>query len=101
MPTNICLAFIAFLPSFTPGGARLVSRPRPVRSGRGAIFGTMAAAMVGNWAHFALSIRKRPHPQFLLADLPQAGKACRLGDKKEHDQGARNHECQVLNCRGV
>src|SRR5262245_24493210 len=95
MPTKICLAFIC-VPPFVHARRRTSgfwTSPRPV--GRRAIFGPMAAAMVGNWVYFALSIRKRPHPQFLLADLPQAGKACRLGNEKKHDQSTRNHEGQV------
>jgi len=34
---------------------------------------------------FALLVRERPHPQFLLGDLPQARQACRLYDQKQHD----------------
>ena len=80
---KIFLAFIVFLPSFTPGGATSGLCNSPVRFGRKAIFGAMASAMVGNWVNLALSIRKRPHPEFLLADLPQAGKSRRLDDQKE------------------
>src|SRR5262249_35933313 len=34
---------------------------------------------------FALLIRERPHPQFLLGDLPQPGQAGRIDDQKQHN----------------
>ena len=39
---------------------------------------------------------KRPHPQFLLRDLPQPREAVRLDDQEEDDQRADDHELQVL-----
>src|SRR5262245_4355093 len=49
----------------------------------------------------ALSIRKRPHPQFLLPDLPKPCQASRFGNQEENDQSTNDHESQVLNCRGI
>ena len=37
-------------------------------------------------------VGKGPHPQFLLANLPQAGEAVRLEHQKDDDQGADNNE---------
>src|SRR5262245_19128891 len=89
-----------FLPSFTPGGARLVvflaSTDLAERR-----FSEPWPPPWSNWVYFAPSVRKRPHPQFLLANLPQAGKACRLGNKEEYDQGTCNHERQMFNRCGV
>src|SRR5215470_5176425 len=43
----------------------------------------------------ARSVRKWPHPQLLLADLPQAGKAARLDCQEEDDQGADHYQLDV------
>ena len=40
----------------------------------------------------APSVGKRPHPQFLLPDLPQPRQAVRLDDQEEDDQRADDHE---------
>src|SRR5215831_20525949 len=46
-------------------------------------------------------VGERPHPQFLLANLPQPGKPGRFDDQKQHDQCADDHELDVLNRRGM
>src|SRR5207244_1262969 len=49
----------------------------------------------------APSIREWPDPQFLLADLPKAGKAVWLYDQEQDDEGAQDHEGEVLDGRGT
>src|SRR5215831_985405 len=46
-------------------------------------------------ANIAQSVRKRPEPELLLADLPQAREPERLDREEEHDQRAENDERQV------
>src|SRR4029077_20766552 len=54
----------------------------------------------GNWSYPASLIRKRPHPQFLLADLPQPRQPGRFDDQEEQDQRADDHEAEMLDgCR--
>src|ERR1041385_6225867 len=80
------LAFITFLP-----GSILRRPDRPAA----APFGPHPAprdAAGGNWSYFASLIRKRPHPQFLLSDLPQPRQPGRLDDQEEQDQRADHHE---------
>src|SRR5262245_32402798 len=49
----------------------------------------------------ARSIWKWPHPQLLLADLPQAGEAVWLDREEEDDQGADHHQLNVLHGGGA
>ena len=44
-----------------------------------------------------VSMRERPQPQLLLADLPQPGEAVRLDDQEENDEPAEYHELEVGN----
>src|SRR5215467_2356791 len=59
-------------------------RPAPSRQG----FGSDCASLI--W--------ERPHPQFLLGNLPQPREASWFRDQEEHDQRADDHELDVLNC---
>ena len=45
-------------------------------------------------------IGKGPHPQFLLANLPQAGESVRLEHQKDDNRGADDHEGQLLGSAG-
>ena len=65
---------------------RGVKRIRPLAGG------------IDGWASAGFdleSVRERPQPQLLLADLPQPGEAVRLDDQKEDDQPAEHHQLEV------
>src|SRR5262245_4155467 len=49
-------------------------------------------------AEYAPSVREGPHPKFLFCDLPEPRQAVRLDNKEENDEGADNHELQMLDC---
>src|SRR5450631_4007069 len=53
----------------------------------------------GNCLKCALSIRERPHPEFLLPDLPKPGQASRLRDQEENDEYSQRYEVDVLEGR--
>src|SRR4029450_12018851 len=42
------------------------------------------------------SVGKRPQPQLLLRDLPEARQAARLDDQKEEDQSTEHHQLDLL-----
>src|SRR5919199_4519530 len=43
-----------------------------------------------------VSMRERPQPQLLLADLPQPGQTMRLHDQEEDDERPEHHELDLL-----
>src|SRR4029078_11755903 len=100
MPTSKCLAFIV-VPPFGSRPARRASVfcIRLIRLHRAAISEPWRSPQSENGPYLAPSVRKRPHPQFLLGNLPQPGKAGRLRNQEKHDQSAHDHKCDVLNGR--
>src|SRR5689334_18401902 len=50
----------------------------------------------GTGPECALSIWERPHPEFLLSDLPQPGKTGRLGDQEQNNERSQHHKVDVL-----
>src|SRR5688572_19663433 len=98
-PRTRCLNCITSLPSFMPAAA--ANRAGFLRSRRLMPPGFSSArraipARGGNCSECAPSVRKRPHPEFLLADLPQPREAVRLDDQEENDQHADHHELEML-----
>src|SRR5215212_11600927 len=81
VPSRRCLSFIRVLPS--------CSADFPAGSGPALVFGRIAFS-------FARLIRERPHPEFLLADLPQPREAVRLDDQAEDNQRSDDHKLQLL-----
>src|SRR5882757_595970 len=66
----------------------LIGKPVPTRIKSGAgLLRIMLAALAnlfdGCWQYFAPSIRERPHPELLLADLPQPRQPERLDDEED------------------
>src|SRR6266496_5877712 len=103
-PRTRCFNCITSLPLFTPAVAAnhagfLRSRwlmPPGFASARQAI-----PARGGNCGECAPSVRERPHPEFLLANLPQPREAVRLDDQEENDEDTDHHELEMLDGRGV
>src|SRR6267378_6969814 len=56
----------------------------------------VASVLVSSPMNIARLIRKWPHPELLLADLPQPGEAARLDREEEDDQGANDHQLNVF-----
>src|SRR5262249_32247590 len=54
-----------------------------------------AVLAAGVRSSFARLVRKWPHPQLLLGDLPQPREAMRLHDQEEDDQRANDDVLQV------
>src|SRR5436305_11663041 len=84
VPSRRCLSFIRVLPSCSAACAADFS---PAAYGTGIAFS------------FARLIGERPHPQLLLADLPQAREPVRLDDQEEDDERAHDHELQLFDRR--
>src|SRR3954464_894727 len=84
------IAFSLFIPAASPPTLHCAPLAWAARAGEARI------ARI-----FAHSIRERPHPQFLLADLPQASEPVRLDDQKENNQRADDDVLQVLHRCGL
>src|SRR5580700_3951520 len=99
-PTARCFLRITFLPldraaacrcrySLTPAARLSGLHPPPSPCGPGG----------GTDAQYAPSIRKGPHAQLLLADLPQPRQPVRLKDEEYDDERADDHGGQVIDLR--
>src|SRR5690606_32562919 len=88
-PMAKCLRRIAFLPLVSP--ARKAGRCFPLS-------GCPPAGFV---SECALSVGERPHPQFLLADLPEPRQPKRLYDQEKDDERSDHHELDVFDGRSV
>src|SRR5690242_20165775 len=95
LPSRSCFSRIAF--SLLCGGLtrRLCRNAPPVRRA------ARPPARLGIAWILARSVWEWPHPEFLLADLPQPRQPVRLDHQEEDDQGADDHELQLLDRRRV
>src|SRR5262245_30943856 len=41
-------------------------------------------------------VRKRPHPQLVIGELPHAGQAMGLDDQEQDDEGTEDHQLDLL-----
>src|SRR5579871_6846391 len=84
-PKMMCVTRIA-------SSSRIVST-REIVSTR---FSPFAAPGASLHLDIARLVREWPHPQLLLANLPQPGKTVRLDRQEKDDQGADDHQLDVF-----
>src|SRR5712671_8117561 len=103
--TTMCVARIDFLLGCLLPGQHRVLRVHDLTSKGTALLGISPrlrrVRLMGHCSDCALSVGEWPDPQLLFSYLPQPGQPGWLDGQEEDDQGADNHELQMLDGRSA